>query len=67
MTVSTKSSSLEEKWPVDEAAGDPDRARDLLDRRLLHPALVEQGAGRRDELALANLLQRLVSSAAMGQ
>ena len=38
---------------VDQAAGDADGLGDLLDRRVLHAALVEQRAGRGDELALA--------------
>ncbi len=40
---------------VDEAAGDPDGARDVLDGRVLHPVLVEQRACRGDQLALADL------------
>ncbi len=51
--MTTNSSSLEEKDAVDQPAGDADRLRDLLDRRVLHPALVEQRTGRRDELPLA--------------
>jgi hypothetical protein len=35
---------------VDQPAGDPRRLRDLLDRSLLHAALVEQGPGGLDEI-----------------
>ena len=38
--------------PVDQPARDADGARDLLDRRVEHAALVEQRAGRRDQVAL---------------
>ena len=41
--------------PVDEAAGDSDGLRDLLDRHVLEAALIEQRPGRGDELLLANL------------
>jgi hypothetical protein len=41
--------------PVDQPSGDPDRPRDLLDRRVLHAPRVEQGAGGDDELSLAAL------------
>ena len=39
--------------PVDERLVDADRARDLLHRGVLDAALVEEGAGRLDDLALA--------------
>ena len=41
----------------------PAELRDLLDRRVLDAALVEQGPGRGDQLALAGLAQRLADFA----
>ena len=39
--------------PVDEGLVDAYSAGDAVDAGVLHPALVEQGAGRVDDLALA--------------
>ena len=39
--------------PVDQRLVDADGARDVLHRRILHAALVEEGAGRLDDLAFA--------------
>jgi hypothetical protein len=37
---------------IDQPAGDADRLGDVLDRGVLHPALVEQGPRREHEIAL---------------
>ena len=47
---------------VDQPARDAGRARDLLDRRVLHAALVEQRAGDLDEVALARSGARFASA-----
>src|SRR5205823_1859528 len=43
---------------VDDGLVDADRLGDLLHRRVLQPALVEQAAGRIDDLALATAASR---------
>ena len=39
--------------PVNEGFIDPDGGRDVLDRRVLHPPLIEEGTGRSHDLALS--------------
>ena len=49
---------------VDQRLVDPDRPRDLFDRRVLHSALVEQRPRGRDDVALALLARGARGAAA---